>query len=107
VTVIGRTAPDGLVVPVRLTPKASRDSVEGLREDAAGGRVLAVKVTAVPEKGKANAALEKVLAKALGVAPTRVQVVGGAASRNKEVLVRGDPDEIAGALAKLTGEQGV
>lgn len=104
---IGRAAQDGLIVPVRLTPKASRDAIEGLRDDAAGGRVLAVKVTAVPEKGKANAALEKLLAKALDVAGGRVEVVGGAASRNKDVLVRGDPSEIAAMLAKLTGEQGV
>ncbi len=104
---IGRVVADGLVVPVRLTPKASRDGIEGLREDAAGGWVLAVKVTAVPEKGKANAALEKLLAKALGIASGRVSVVGGATSRNKELLVRGDPDEIAAALAKLTGEPDV
>lgn len=104
---IGRATPDGVIVPVRLTPKASRDAIEGLREDAAGGRVLAVKVTAVPEKGKANAALEKLLAKALGVAGGRVEVVGGLTSRNKDVLVRGDPAEITAALEKLIGEQGV
>ena len=104
---IGRATADGLVVPVRLTPKASRNTIEGIREDADGGAVLAVKVTAVPEKGKANAALAKLLAKALGVAGGRVEVVGGATSRNKDVLVRGDPHEIAAMLAKLTGEQGV
>ncbi len=104
---IGRSTADGLVLPVRLTPKASRDGIEGLRPDADGGAVLTVKVTAVPEKGKANAALEKLLAKALGVAAGRVEVVGGATSRNKDVLVRGDPLEIAQALAKLTGESDV
>ena len=104
---IGRAAPDGLIVRVRLTPKASRNAVEGVREDTEGGTVLAVKVTAVPEKGKANAALARLLAKALGVAGGRVEVVGGATSRNKDVLVRGDPVEIADLLAKLTGEQGV
>ena len=77
---IGRAAPDGLIVPVRLTPKASRDAIEGLREDASGGRVLAVKVTAVPEKGKANAALEKLLAqdaRRLGAAGYTVTDVRG------------------------------
>lgn len=104
---IGRATTDGLVVPVRLTPKASRDSIGGLREDAGGGRVLAVKVAAVPEKGKANAALEKLLASALGIAGGRVEVVGGLTSRNKDVLVRGDPAEIAVLLEKLMGELGV
>lgn len=102
---IGRATAEGLVVPVRLTPKASRNAIEGIREDADGAVVLTVKVTAVPEKGKANAALAKLLAKALGVAGGRVEVVGGATSRNKDVLVRGDPNEIAAMLAKLTGEQ--
>ncbi|MEN3975143.1 DUF167 family protein [Emcibacter sp. SYSU 3D8] len=94
-------------MPVRLTPKASRNVIEGLRDEAAGGRALAVKVTAVPEKGKANASLEKLLARALGVAGGRVEVVGGTTSRNKDVLVRGDPAEIAVLLEKLTGELGV
>ena len=71
------------------------------------GCKLAVKVTAVPEKGRANAALEKLLAKALGIAAGRVAVVGGATSRNKDVLVRGDPAEIAALLERLTGEHGV
>lgn len=98
---IGRAALDGLIVPVRLKPMASRDAIEGMREDAAGNRVLAVKVTAVPEKGKANAALEKLLAKAMGVAGGRVEVVGGLTSRNKDVLVRGDPAEIDVLLERL------
>ncbi|MBI1180816.1 MAG: DUF167 domain-containing protein [Alphaproteobacteria bacterium] len=106
-SVLGRATGDGLVIPVRLTPKASRNVVEGVRRDAAGAEALAARVTAVPEKGKANRALEKLLAKALGVAAGRVSVVAGAASRDKEVLVRGDPDEIAGLLAKLTGETDV
>ncbi len=106
-TMIGRATGDGLVVPVRLTPKASRNALEGLREDAGGGWVLAAKVTAVPEKGKANVALVKLLARALGVAAGRIEMVDGATSRNKEVLVRGDPVEIARALAKLTGDSGV
>jgi hypothetical protein len=104
---LGRATDDGMIVPVRLTPKASRNAVEGVKEDAAGGLMLAVRVTAVPEKGKANQALEKLLAKALGVAGGRVSVVSGATARNKEVLVRGDPTEIAAALEKLTGETDV
>lgn len=104
---LGRATDDGLIVPVRLTPKASRNAVEGVKEDVGGSLMLAAKVTAVPEKGKANQALEKLLAKALGVAGGRVSVVSGATARNKEVLVRGDPVEIAAALEKLTGETDV
>ena len=62
---------NGVVVSVRLTPKASCASIEGIAETPGGGHALRVKVTAAPEKGRANAALLKLLAEAWGVAPSR------------------------------------
>ena len=80
----------GLRISVRLQPKASRDEIVGV--EAGDGRAphLKVRVTAPPESGKANAALERLLAKTWRVAPTTVQVIGGATSRNKSVLIQGD-----------------
>lgn len=75
---------DGVALPLHVTPRASANAVTGLRE----GR-LCVKVTAVPEDGKANAAVIKLLAKALGLAPSRIEVLSGATARDKTVLVRG------------------
>ncbi len=69
---------------VRLTPRAAREKVE-LRGDGS----LAVRVTAPPVDGRANAALEQALAKALGVPRSRVAVVKGARSREKTVRVDG------------------
>ena len=60
---------------------------------------LKVRVRAVPEGGKANAALEKLLAKYLGVASRDVMIVAGAASRIKQVKVSGDPEALAARLA--------
>jgi uncharacterized protein len=90
------THADGLRLSVRVTPRASVNSVGGLRE----GR-LCVKVTAVAEDGKANAAVLRLLSKALGLAPSRLEITGGAASRDKTLLVRdaalGDvPAELGG-----------
>jgi len=48
-------------------------------------------VTAAPDRGRANAAIEKVLAKALGVPPSSVSVVIGDTAREKIVDIRGDP----------------
>ncbi|MEV8466129.1 DUF167 domain-containing protein [Fluviibacterium sp. DFM31] len=62
---------------VRVTPRASRARVE---ETAEGLRVY---VTVAPENGKANAAVRKLLAKHLGVAPGRLDLVRGAKSRDK------------------------
>lgn len=79
------------MVAVHLTPKASRASIEGIAEAPGGGHALRVKVTAAPEKGKANAALLKLLAKEWGVAPSRLNLVSGHKDRRKRVLLEGDP----------------
>ncbi len=80
---------------VRLTPRAGREDVR-MREDG----MLAVRVTAPPVDGQANAALERVLAKALGVPRTSVAVVRGARSREKTVRVEGlDADAVRARLA--------
>ncbi|MGB0900516.1 DUF167 domain-containing protein [Halocynthiibacter sp.] len=68
----------GSEIAVRVTPKASRNEVT-LAEDGS----LRVKVTTVPENGKANAAVVKLLAKTLGVAKSDLQLIRGAASREK------------------------
>lgn len=79
------------MVAIHLTPKASRASIEGIAEAPGGGYVLRVKVTAAPEKGKANAALLKFLAKEWSVAPSRLSIVSGHKDRRKRVCLKGDP----------------
>ncbi|MEL3889492.1 DUF167 family protein [Ferrovibrio sp. MS7] len=80
----------GLRLLVRLTPKASRDGVLGLKPAAKGGVELAIGVTAVPEKGKANAALLRLLAKELGVAGRDLSLAAGETDRHKQVALDGD-----------------
>ncbi len=71
-------------ITVRLTPRAGCDAIEGWRDD-----VLRVRVAAAPVDGAANAALIRLLAKALGVAASRVTIVSGATGRTKTVEVEG------------------
>ena len=85
-----RAAPDGVRVAVRLTPKASRAGLDGVAVDAAGNAYLRAKVTAVTEKGKANAALINLLAKAWRLPAGDLTIQAGAADRNKTILVAGD-----------------
>jgi len=62
--------------------------------------VLQAKVTAPPVDGKANKALCKLVAKRVGVAPSRVSVVRGEKSRDKVVRVEGvDAERLRAALA--------
>ncbi len=64
---------------VRVSPRASRDAVEGFDSE---GR-LAIRVTAAPTDGKANAAVTKLLANALGLPQRDVTLVSGATARVK------------------------
>lgn len=67
----------GAEIAVRVTPRAARNRI------VAEGDVLRVYVTVVPEGGKANAAVQKLLAKALGVAKSRLVLVRGQSARDK------------------------
>ena len=60
-----------VVVQLRLTPKGGRDALDGVVALSDGRLVLQARVRAAPDKGAANAALEGVLAKALGVRPIK------------------------------------
>jgi uncharacterized protein len=96
-----RVRDDGIDILVRLTPRASNDAVGGVEEGADGRSHLSARVRAVPEKGAANAALEKLVASAMNVARSSVSVVSGSTSRLKTVRVAGDPQELAARLERL------
>lgn len=70
---------------VHLIPKSSSNKIEGWAKDSQGQKVLRVKVTAVPEDGKANAALIKLLSKAFHVSKSCIVLVRGVTSRVKEL----------------------
>lgn len=96
-----RVSDDGLVVAVRLTPKAALDRIEAIITLADGRSVLKARVRAVPEKGKANVALKGLIAEALGVPKSAVSVIAGGTSRLKSVRVDGDPHSLAAAIDKI------
>ena len=81
-------------ISVRLTPRAGRNAIDGWDSE-----VLHARVAAPPVDGKANEALLRLLAKALGIPPSRVRLVSGAQSRVKTVEVVGmTADEARRAL---------
>jgi len=92
----------GLELAVRVTPRGGGDRITGIVEDAAGRRWLAVRVAVPAEGGRANAALRRLLARAFGVPASAVELLGGAGSRNKRVLVHGEPDTLLARAVALT-----
>ena len=69
---------------VRVQPKASRNSVE-VAEDGA----IRVRVTALPDRGKANEAVVRLLSKNLGIPKSAVRITRGHTYRNKVVQFEG------------------
>ncbi|RUV13524.1 DUF167 family protein, partial [Mesorhizobium sp. M1A.F.Ca.IN.022.04.1.1] len=84
-----RPRDDGIDLFVRLTPKAAVDRIEGIETAADGRSHLKARVRAVPENGAANTALERMMAKALGVPGSAVSVVAGGTSRLKTLRIWG------------------
>ncbi|MGL4288689.1 MAG: DUF167 family protein, partial [Phreatobacter sp.] len=96
-----RLANDTLFVDIRLTPRGGRDAIEGTDRLADGRAVVKARVRAVPEDGKANAALEHLVADTLGVARSQVAVVQGKTARLKTVAIHGDPASLSAAAIRL------
>jgi len=98
-----RRVSEGVMLKVRLTPKSSRDAVVGI-EIFGGEAVLKARVRAVPEDGRANAALEQLIAHWLKVPPSSVSVAQGGKSRIKQISVEGDAETLARSIEARVGE---
>lgn len=94
------TTKDGVVVTLRVTPRASRDAIAGTAE-LADGMALAVRVAAPPIDGAANQAIVRLLAISWRLPASSFEIVAGENGRLKRVLVRGEPQ----ALFRLLSER--
>jgi uncharacterized protein YggU (UPF0235/DUF167 family) len=84
---------------VRLTPRAGEDRIEGWARDEAGRPYLKARTRAAPVDGRANQALERMVARALGLPPSAVALTGGAGSRVKTLEIAGaDEAEVRARL---------
>ncbi|MDB5975914.1 MAG: hypothetical protein JWR07_2674 [Nevskia sp.] len=72
------------LLDLKVSPKASRNAIAGFM-----GETLKVSVTAAPERGKANAAVEELLADVLGLPLSAVSVVAGHTAKTKRVEIAG------------------
>jgi hypothetical protein len=88
-------------VAVRLTPKGGRDAIDGIEQLSDGRAVLKARVRAAPSEGEANAALGKLISKALGVPPRDVSLVAGATGRIKRLAISGHGPTLMAVLEKI------
>ena len=92
---------NGISLTIRLTPKGGRDAIDGVDVLADGRPVLKVRVRAAASDGEANAALARLIAKALDVPPRDVILAAGATGRIKQLVISGDRPELVAALENI------
>jgi uncharacterized protein len=86
---------DGIVLPVRAQPGASKNALRGEQNG-----MLKVSVTQIAERGKANKAIIDVLAKALGLRRSQIELIAGELQSQKRFLIRDiSADDLAKRLA--------
>jgi len=91
-------ADGGVQLALRLTPRASRNGVDGVVADAEGRPLLKLRLVAPPVEGAANAALIAYLAKSLSLRKADITIRSGETGRVKILHLAGDS---AAILQKL------
>lgn len=91
----------GLLLQVRVTPRSAKDVVLGIEAIADGKPHLKVRITANPDKGKANRAIVVFLAKYFRFAKSNIVVVSGSASKFKSIGFKGEKEKLEALVEKL------
>jgi len=101
---------NGVTLAVKLTPNASKNAFVRIEMDSTGKTILRASVTVIPEKGKANAALIKLMSQKLNLPKSMFQIIAGQLSQHKSILISGNTEalalEIPKKLEKLGLKQG-
>lgn len=88
---------DGVLLSIRLQPRASRNQI-----GPPAGDHLRIKVTAPPVDSAANEALIRLLAEHFDVSRSQIELVRGHAARNKVVKIYGIPNDL---IARITSDR--
>ena len=95
---------NAILIAVRLTPRSAREGFKGLWTDEKGATWLQAQVRAVPEKGKANAALIALLADALDVPTGAISLEAGDTNRLKRLRISGGGQCMARLMQLVDGQ---
>lgn len=96
---------DSIILLVRATPNAARDMIEGIAKRDDGVTRLKVRIKAVPDRGKANKAIITLIAIQLGIAKSNISIETGETSRDKKLMIVGDPEALEQKLTALLSAQ--
>ena len=86
-----------MILEIKVTPQSSKNEVLRWEENR-----LVVKIQGAPEKGKVNENLINFLAKILGIAKSRIEIISGKTSRFKKLNIQGmSLEEMKEILSKI------
>lgn len=91
---------DGVIINLRIVPRSAKNEICGIHDEA-----IKVRLQAPPVDGKANKALIKFMAKALGIRQSDIEIISGESSRNKRIHVSGLT--AAALMAKVSRQMSV
>ena len=97
------TFPAGVRLAVRLTPRASRNGLDGVVHDAEGRAAVQIRLNAPPVEGAANKALIAFVAGALGMRKSDISIRSGEKSRLKMLELTGDAEALCAKLEAWLG----
>lgn len=89
-----KAVPRGVMLRLRVTPRGGTDRIEGRGVDASGAPHLRLRVSAAADKGKANDAVLKLLARAWRLPRSSLAITAGETGRTKQVTVSGDTADL-------------
>jgi uncharacterized protein YggU (UPF0235/DUF167 family) len=92
----------GVILHLRITPNAGRDTIDGPETRDDGTACLRIRVSAVPDKEKANAAVIALLAKTLKLPKSAFRITTGETSRFKTIAVTAMAHDVVNALHNLS-----
>lgn len=95
----------GYILKVRVTPNASRCGIGGIFTDSNNQDFLKISLNSVPEKGKANQELIKLLSKRLGQSKSCFSIISGETDRYKKILFQTEPTQTTEEQLKLMGRE--
>jgi uncharacterized protein len=96
----------GVRLVVRLTPRASRDGIDGVVVGADGRPALQLRIAAPPVEGAANKALVAYLSAQLKLRKADIRIVAGETARLKRLELDGDPQALVARLAAWIAAKG-
>lgn len=91
-----RVVKEGVVLPIKVIPRASKNSIVGWENDE-----LKVRLNAIPEKGEANEELIAFLSKSWKIPKSSFSIHSGETSRHKKVLIRGVTVDILQTILEM------